>query len=116
MFVAAASMHCLHRTKMGAPVCAGPSSPSSAHHPHTPPTASQNSLPHPSQAPVSHRPPHTQTAAHTGGVTQQGVPPSLMMRLIDDFLAITPSRTAAEALATRLLQGGSMGGGLWVGE
>ncbi|KAK9817956.1 hypothetical protein WJX72_004857 [[Myrmecia] bisecta] len=31
--------------------------------------------------------------------------PSLLIRLIDDFLFITPSRSAAEALALRLLQG-----------
>ena len=31
---------------------------------------------------------------------------SLLMRLIDDFLFITPSRTAAEALVNKLLKGG----------
>ena len=32
-------------------------------------------------------------------------PPSLLLRLIDDYLIITPSRAAAEAIATRFLQG-----------
>ena len=31
--------------------------------------------------------------------------PSVLLRLVDDFLFITPSRAAAEAVATRLLQG-----------
>ena len=31
--------------------------------------------------------------------------PSVLLRLVDDFLVITPSRAAAEALALRLLQG-----------
>ena len=35
--------------------------------------------------------------------------PSLMMRLIDDFLMITPSHAAAEALALRLVQGETAG-------
>ncbi len=30
---------------------------------------------------------------------------SVLLRLVDDFLIITPSRAAAEALALRLLQG-----------
>ena len=37
-------------------------------------------------------------------VSRKG-PPSLMLRLIDDYLIITPSLTAAEALAVRFLQG-----------
>ena len=32
-------------------------------------------------------------------------PPSLTMRLIDDFLFVTPSWTAAQALAARLREG-----------
>ena len=31
--------------------------------------------------------------------------PSVLLRLVDDFLVITPSRAAAEALALRLLKG-----------
>ena len=35
------------------------------------------------------------------------LPPSLAMRLIDDFLFVMPSRTAAQALAARLREGDS---------
>lgn len=41
-------------------------------------------------APRPRRPPHL---------------PSVLLRLVDDFLVITPSRAAAEALALRLLKG-----------
>ncbi len=33
--------------------------------------------------------------------------PSVLLRLVDDFLVITPSRATAEAMALRMLQGAS---------
>lgn len=48
------------------------------------------------------------TVATTGVARRRGAHlPSVLLRLVDDFLVITPSRAAAEATALRMLQGTS---------
>jgi hypothetical protein len=52
------------------------------------------------------QPPHApEHAAAAGAQKRRAAGASVLLRLVDDFLFLTPSRAAAEALALRLLEG-----------
>lgn len=56
-------------------------------------------------AQVSVQQPPTPRAAARAAWQRRPAAGSVLLRLVDDFLLVTPSRAAAEAIALRLMQG-----------